>query len=252
MSAVPKHERLGTSSFLADRKCVVTGASGGIGRATAVALASAGATVCGVARRRHQLQATAELTKGPGRVDPHPADLSVDAEVAALADELLACAGSVDVLVHSAGTYARDPVCIAPIEDFDRQYRINVRAPYLLTQALLPALRASKGQIIFINSTVVFAPRANVGQFAATKHALRSFADTLREEVNPDGIRVVSVYPGRTATQLQARIHALEGKPYVPERLLQPADVADIVLKVLTGPSTAEITDVRVRPMLKS
>jgi NADP-dependent 3-hydroxy acid dehydrogenase YdfG len=89
-------------------------------------------------------------------------------------------------------------------------------------------------------------------QFAATQHALRSFADTLRQEVNADGIRVASVYPGRTATDRQARIHALEGKPYAPERLLQPGDVADVVLKILTVPPTVEITDVRVRPTLKS
>jgi NADP-dependent 3-hydroxy acid dehydrogenase YdfG len=105
---------------------------------------------------------------------------------------------------------------------------------------------------VFINSTVVFAPQANVGQYAATQHAVRSFADTLREEINPDGIRVVSVYPGRTASPLQARIHSLEGKPYVPERLLQPGDIAEVVLKVLTVPSTVEITDVRVRPAIKS
>ena len=75
--------------------------------------------------------------------------------------------------------------------------------------------------------------------------------DALREEVNSDGIRVASVFPGRTATPRQARIHALEGKAYVPERLLQPDDVAEVVVKILTLPRSAEITDVRIRPMLK-
>jgi NADP-dependent 3-hydroxy acid dehydrogenase YdfG len=232
--------------------CVVTGASAGIGQAIAVALASAGATVCAVARRGDQLQATVELANGPGLISAHAADLSVDSDVAALADVFRRSGDGIDVLVHSAGTYSRDPVCVAPIDDLDQQYRINVRAPYLLTQALLPALRRNSGQIVFINSTVVFAPATNVSQFAATQHALRSFADTLREEINPDGIRVVSVYPGRTATSRQARIHSLEGKPYAPERLLQPGDVAEVVLKVLTVPPTAEITDVRVRPAIKS
>jgi NADP-dependent 3-hydroxy acid dehydrogenase YdfG len=153
--------------------------------------------------------------------------------------------------VHSAGTYARGPVETSSAHDFDRQYRTNVRAPYLLTQALLSTLRASRGQIVFINSTVVFAARPDLGQFAATQHALRAFVDTLREEVNPHGIRVASIYAGRTATPRQARIHELEGRSYVAERMLQPGDVAEVVLKILTLPRSAEVTDVRIRPMLK-
>jgi NADP-dependent 3-hydroxy acid dehydrogenase YdfG len=242
----------GTPSALDRRTCVVTGASSGIGRAIAVALAGAGATVWAVARRIDELRSTAALARDPGRIELYAADLSIDAHIGSLASDVGRGAEGVDVLVHSAGAYSRDPIRSAPIDDLDQQYRINLRTPYLLTQALLPALRARRGQIVFINSTVVFSAAETVSQFAATQHALRSFADTLRQEVNPDGIRVASVYPGRTATPRQARIHALEGKPYAPERLLQPADIADVVLKILTVPSSVEITDVRVRPTLKS
>jgi NADP-dependent 3-hydroxy acid dehydrogenase YdfG len=111
-------------------------------------------------------------------------------------------------------------------------------------------LRAREGQIVFINSTVGLTARANVSQFAATQHALKAIADSLREEMNPRGVRVVSVYAGRTATPRQARIHAVEGKPYPPERLMQPEDVASVVLNALALPRSAEVTDVRVRPML--
>jgi NADP-dependent 3-hydroxy acid dehydrogenase YdfG len=243
--------RFGGCGELRECRCVVTGASAGIGRAIAVALAVAGATVFGVGRREDLLRATAEVIKGPGRIRPYPADLSDPADISMLAERLCRETSGVDVLVHSAGMYARGPVETSSADDFDRQYATNVRAPYLLTQALLRTLRASRGQIVFINSTIVFAPSANVGQFAVTQHALRAFANTLREEVNADGIRVASIYPGRTATPRQARIHALERKAYVPERLLQPADVAEVVLKILTLPRTAEVTDVRIRPMLK-
>ena len=239
------------ASELQQSRCVVTGASGGIGRAIAVALATAGAMVFGVARRQDQLRAIAESVESPGRITPYPADLSVQADISSLADRLHRDVKGVDILVHSAGTYSRGPVETSSPHDFDRQYVTNVRAPYLLTQALLPMLRASRGQIVFINSTVVFAASAHVGQFAATQHALRAFVDALREEVNSDGIRVASIFPGRTATRRQARIHALEGKAYVPERLLQPDDVAEVVVKILTLPRSAEITDVRIRPMLK-
>jgi NADP-dependent 3-hydroxy acid dehydrogenase YdfG len=139
----------------------------------------------------------------------------------------------------------------ASVGDLDRQYVANVRAPYLLTQALLPELRAREGQMVFINSTVGLTARANIGQFAATQHALKAIADSLREEINPHGVRVVTIYAGRTATPRQAKIHAIEGKPYPRERLMQPEDVASVVLNALTLPRSAELTDVRARPMLK-
>ena len=140
--------------------CVVTGASSGIGRAIAVALASAGATVCAVARRRAELEATANRVNGAGRFAIHPADLLDDEQVASLAETLLAREGGVDVLVHSAGTISLGDFETGSVRDLDRQYAANVRAPYLLTQALLPALRANGGQIVFINSTVGLTARA--------------------------------------------------------------------------------------------
>jgi NADP-dependent 3-hydroxy acid dehydrogenase YdfG len=238
-------------SGLQDQTCVVTGASSGIGRAVAVALASAGATVCAVARRKDELQATADRANGAGRFALYPADLVDEEQLAALTSALRAREGGLDVLVHSAGTISLGDVETASIRDLDRQYAANVRAPYLLTQSLLPALRASGGQIVFINSTVGLSARANVSQFAATQHALKAIADSLREEINPHGVRVVTVYPGRTATPRQAKIHAIEGKPYPPERLMQPEDVASVVLNALTLPRSTELTDVKVRPMLK-
>jgi NADP-dependent 3-hydroxy acid dehydrogenase YdfG len=238
-------------SGLEDQTCVVTGASSGIGRAVAVALASAGANVCAVARRKAELQATADRVNGSGRIALYPADLVDDEQLAALTDALRARDGGLDVLVHSAGTISLGDVETASIQDLDRQYAANVRAPYLLTQSLLPALCASGGQIVFINSSVGLTARANVSQFAATQHALKAIADSLREEINPHGVRVVTVYPGRTATPRQAKIHAIEGKPYPPERLMQPEDVASVVLNALTLPRSTELTDVKVRPMLK-
>jgi NADP-dependent 3-hydroxy acid dehydrogenase YdfG len=238
-------------SELAHHTCVVTGASSGIGRAVAVALASAGAHVCAVARRRKELEVTAARANGSGRFSLHVADLVVDAQVAKLAKALLGRKGGLDILVHSAGTISLGDLETAPIDDLDRQYAANVRAPYLLTQALLPALRASRGQIVFINSTVGLHARANVGQFAATQHALKAIAESLREEINPHGVRVTNVYAGRTATPRQAKIHAIEGKDYPPETLMQPDDVASVVLNALTLPRTSELPDVKMRPMLK-
>jgi len=157
----------------------------------------------------------------------------------------------IDILVHSAGTIHFGPVESAPVEDFDNQYRCNVRAPYLLTQSVLPLLRKRQGQIVFINSSIVTNVRAGVGQFSATQHALKAMADCLRQEVNADGVRVLSVFPGRTATPRQAAIYQMEGRTYQPELLLQPEDIAEAVVGALSLPRTAEVTDLHLRPLKK-
>jgi NAD(P)-dependent dehydrogenase (short-subunit alcohol dehydrogenase family) len=169
-----------------------------------------------------------------------------------LAAQLRRDFSTIDVLIHSAGTIVNGALAVLPVEDLDRQYRTNVRAPYLLTQALLSLLKACQGQIVFMNSTVGLNAGANAGQYAATKHALRAIADSLRAEVNPQGVRVLSVYLGRTATPMQAAVHQTEGRAYHPDLLMQPEDVATVVLNTLSVPRTAEVTDIHLRPMIKS
>jgi NADP-dependent 3-hydroxy acid dehydrogenase YdfG len=155
------------------------------------------------------------------------------------------------VLVHSAGVISLGTVESAPVEDLDRHYQINVRAPYLLTQALLPLLRSHQGQIVFVNSSAAVSARAKVSQYAATKAALKALADSLRDEVNPDGIRVLSVFPGRTASPMQQAVHEMLDESYRPERLLQPEDVAAAVVSALRMPRSAEVTEINVRPLAK-
>jgi NADP-dependent 3-hydroxy acid dehydrogenase YdfG len=155
------------------------------------------------------------------------------------------------MLIHSNGIHRAGALAEARVDDFDRLWAANVRAPFLLTQLLLPSLRRSSGQIAFVNSSVVLATRPGVGQFTATQQALRALADTLRAELNPEGIRVLSVYPGRTATSRSAKISAEQGRPYHPERLLQPDEIATVVADSLALPRTAEVTDISIRPMLK-
>jgi len=183
----------------------------------------------------------------------YPADLTEDAEVDRLVEAAAREFGRVDILVHSAGTIGHGAVADSPVEGLDAQYRSNVRLPYRVTQAMLPLLRKTPGQIVFVNSSIVSGgARSNVSQFASTQHAVRAFADTLRQEVNGDGIRVLCVYPGRTATSRQARLYEKEGKTYKPELLLQPEDIATMVVTALALPDTAEVTDISIRPMRKS
>jgi NAD(P)-dependent dehydrogenase (short-subunit alcohol dehydrogenase family) len=235
-----------------DQVALVTGASSGMGRAIALALAAEGATVCLVGRNRAALDAVADRARDRGpRAHVWPLDLEREHEIRDLAQAIERDLGRLHAVVHGAGLIAPAPLPRGRLDAFDAQYRVNVRAPWALTQAVLPMLRAERGQIVFLNSTVGLSAKGGVSQYAATKHALRAIADAVREEVNADGVRVLSVYVGRTATPMQAALHALESKPYRPERLIQPEDVASVVLHALALPPTVEVTDVTLRPLLK-
>jgi short-subunit dehydrogenase len=232
------------------QNAVIAGASSGIGRAIALELCSRGASVWLLARRRDALeQVAAEAERAGGRASPWPLDLCDDEQVAAFSARVVR--QGVDILVHSAGTHAPGAIAGTPVSRLDEHYRANLRAPYLLTHLLLETLAARQGQIVFVNSSIVRAARANTSQFAVTQHALKAFADTLREEVNSQGIRVLSIYPGRTATPRQAAIHAQAGRPYLEEWLMQPTDVARAVADALAADRTTEVTDIHLRPMRK-
>jgi short-subunit dehydrogenase len=242
----------GSSAELDGSVCVVTGASSGIGRSLAVALARRGASVWAIGRSSRRLDdLAAEVGEVDGRVRPLLADLERDGEVEAAARAILAGGERVDVLVHSAAVIVPGPFEVAATAEFDRQYRVNLRAPFVLTQLLLPALRRARGQVVFVNSSAGLTAAANNAQYAATKHGLKALADSLRQEVNPDGVRVLTVYPGRTATPMQELIHESEGRSYRPEFLLRPEDVVDVVLSALALPRTGEVTEVSVRPISK-
>ena len=229
---------------------LVTGAGSGVGQAIAYALAAQGATLCLVGRTPATLETTARgIVKAATRC--YPTDLTHDSAVQTLAEQLHRDWDAIDILVHSAGVYAMGKLEATPVTELDLQYRTNIRAPYLLTQALLPLLRRRQGQVVFINSLVVLTSGAQVGSYAATKHALTALANSFRAEVNAEGLRVLSVYIGSTASPMQARIQAMKGRVYHPEYLLQPSDVAAVVLNALCLPRTAEVTDIHIRPMRK-
>lgn len=238
-----------TASVLSGCIAVVSGASSGIGKAIALGLAQAGATVCLVGRDMEKLQAVVDCAgQFSDNLSIHPTDLGVDEDIYSLAATIQAVFGGIDILIHSAGVISIGGIEQAAIADFDYQYRINVRAAYLLTQVFLPTLKHRGGQVVFINSSVGLTAKAGVGQYAATKHALKAIADSLREEVNMHGVRVLSVYPGQTATPMQAMVYAEKHKAYQPEYLLQPEDVAAVVINALGLPDGAEVTDLNMRP----
>ncbi len=224
---------------------LITGASGGIGTAVAEALAAEGVRLILIGRDAEKLNHLAARTSA----ETIQADLTDDTQLLGIAGRV----GEVDLLIHSIGLFRGGPIETAPVRDLDDQYRVNVRVPYLLTQALLSTLIRRQGQVVFVNSGAGSAPaRGSWGAYAATKHALRALADALRAEMNPQGVRVLTVFPGRTATAMQEEVHRFEGRPYDPDRFLQPEDVAAPLVQALRLPRTAELTDLHIRPMKAS
>ena len=233
--------------MLSSQHVLITGASSGIGRALTLTLARAEASLHLVGRNGAVLTELARQARSWGaQAQTHVLELTDDAAVKTFAETF---AAPLDILIHSAGTISLGALKDASITDLDAQYRLNVRAPYLLTQLFLERLENVRGQIVFINSGAGLNARAEWGQYAATKHALKAVADSLRAELAGTGVRVMSVYPGRTASPMQARVHEHEGKDYDPEQFVQPEDVAATILGALELPRTAEVTDVSVRPL---
>ncbi len=230
---------------------LVTGASGGVGGAIARLLGQEGATVCLGGRDRARLQQVAAGIPG-GRSRSYPADLTKDEEFETSVADVLRENPRVDGLIHCAAIIEMDEIAHASTRDFDRQLKINVVVPFRLTKRLLPSLLSSQGQVVFINSSVGLTSRPGMSQYAATKHALKALADGLRDECNPGGVRVCSIYLGATATPMQEEVRAQQDRGYNPDRLIQPHDVAGLVSSVLALPRTAEITDVTMRPMRKT
>ena len=234
-----------------NQTAVITGASSGIGRATALALAEQGANLCLIGRNQATLEVVAEKAQACNvEVSLYLADLADNSSIQAMLSTIEPIE-QVQILIHSAGAFTMGNVATSSLESLDYQYQVNVRAPYWITQSLLPRMPAFQSQIVFVNSTVGLTARGGVSQYAASKHALKAVADSLREEIDSQGIRVLSVYPGRTASPMQAQVHALENKPYIPDNLMQPEDIAITILNALSLSKTAEITDLRLVPFRK-
>ncbi len=219
---------------------LVTGASRGIGAAVARALAPGHDLLLG-GRDTSALEALAQELPG---ARPWPVDLTDSATVAEAAGGI----ERLDVLVHSAGVGLLGTVAETPAATWRQQFEINVVAVAELTRLLLPALRTARGRVVLLNSGAGLTARAGWASYAASKFALRAFADALRAEESGHGVRVTSLHPGRVDTDMQRGVVAHEGGEYRPEAYLRPESVAGAVLLAVTAPDDAELTELVLRP----
>ena len=231
---------------------IVTGSSRGIGKAIARQLLECGIDVVLTGRSRATLEKASKEFRGlAGKPYSVVLDLSDPGDISRfvrdLPDEIDRC----DILVNCAGIYKGESFTHSTVEDLDALYETNVRGCYALTRELIPHLRDARGDVVVVNSSIVNSPSPSAAMYAATKHALTGLANSLRAEVNPLGIRVLSVYPGRTATPMQRLICEESSIPYQREQLLQPEDIAQIIVACIQLPDTAEVTELHIRPRQK-
>lgn len=190
------------------RAAIVTGASSGMGAATARRLAAAGAHVALVGRDREKLTAIAEdIVSAGGQAHEIRADLTAPDAGQAVVREALEVLGGLQVLVHAAGVFEFEDVEDGTVEGLDRQWAINVRAPFALTQAALPHLAAGSS-VIFVTSVAAHVGTPGCTAYSATKGALRALARSYAVGLASRGIRVNTIAPGEVATPMNAGRHA--------------------------------------------
>jgi NADP-dependent 3-hydroxy acid dehydrogenase YdfG len=219
---------------------LITGATRGIGAATARALAPTHDLLLG-GRDTVALESLAGSLPG---ASAWPVELTDDGSVTAA----VTASGieRLDVLVHSAGVGILGTVAETEPETWRHQFDVNVVAVAGLTRLLLPALRAARGTVVLVNSGAGVTAKPGWGSYAATKFALRALGDSLRAE-EPD-LRVTSVHPGRTDTEMQQGVVAHEGGAYDGSRYLRPESVAAAILAAVTATDEAHVWEMVLKP----
>jgi NAD(P)-dependent dehydrogenase (short-subunit alcohol dehydrogenase family) len=235
---------------------LVTGASSGIGRAVAVALAARGCRLTLSGRSRARLDETASIC----RRAPHVAVCAGDLTTPATLDELRreverSSAARLGILVHCAADLIHGEVERVELDELRRLLDVNVVASFALLRALTPLL-GSDSDVVLLNSTNGVTSPAGASPYSVTKYALRALADAYRAEVNSRGIRVTSVFCGKTATAMQQRIYEGRGEggryDEIKDAITRPQDVAEVIAMAVSLPRTTELTDIHLRPLKKT
>ena len=235
---------------------LVTGASSGIGAATARALAGEGARVALSARRADRLEAlAAELTASGTDVFVHVGDLATRDGAGHAVDATVEALGGLDVLVNNAGVMFLGPIEETDPADWERMIDINLLGLMVASRAAIAPMRArGGGHIVNISSVSGRFAGPTQGGYNATKWGVNGFSEALRREVNGDGIKVTLIEPGVVATELTDHIpHAATKERYegaiAAMEMLQSEDIADAIRYVVTRPKRVSINEVLIRPL---
>ncbi|MGW2743138.1 SDR family oxidoreductase [Streptomyces sp. NPDC001450] len=216
-------------------RALVTGASRGIGAAIARALAPTHDVLLG-GRDTRLLEALAQEL--PGDAGPWVADLADPGELARATTDI----DRLDVLIHNAAVAEPGTIADTSLDAWQRVFAVNLFSAAELTRLLLPPLRRGRGHVVLINAGSGLRVKSHRGAYAASKYALRAFAEALQAEESPNGVRVTSIHPGPTDTELQRRAAERAGREYRPEQFLRPESVAAVVLNAVRAPADATVS----------
>jgi NADP-dependent 3-hydroxy acid dehydrogenase YdfG len=244
---------------LAGTVALVTGASSGIGAATARGLAEAGAAVAVLARRRERLdQLAEEIGAAGGTALAVPADITDREQAVAAVEQVVAGLGRLDTVVNNAGLMLVGPAADAPEDEWDRMLAVNVQGMLHVTRAALPHLVRAAGDsprrvadLVNISSTAGRVARAGTAVYNLTKFGVNGFSESLRQELGPQRVRVSLVEPGTVETELSS--HVRDGvreaivKQVAEMELLRPEDIADAVAWIVTRDRRVAVNEVLVR-----
>ncbi|MBD3882883.1 SDR family NAD(P)-dependent oxidoreductase [Phormidium tenue FACHB-886] len=242
-------------SSLKDKVVIVTGASSGIGEATAIALAQQGAKVAIVARRSDRLEALAQRIQGNGgEVLSVAADVADEAQVRNFVSQTKSRWGQVDILINNAGVMLLGMIDGANTEDWRRMMNINVLGLMYATHAVLPLMKAQgQGHIVNISSVAGRVANAGSGVYNASKWAVNAFSEALRKEVYQNNIRVTIVEPGLVATELPTHITDAGAKEraagfYGSLKNLDSEDIAAAIVYATSQPPHVNVNEILIRP----
>ncbi|MFD8419373.1 SDR family NAD(P)-dependent oxidoreductase [Streptomyces sp. NPDC059466] len=239
------------SNTLEGSVVLVTGASSGIGRATAIALSKAGARVAAGARRADRVRSLAE--DAPGEMLALELDVTDPQSVRDAVDATVERFGALDVLVNNAGVMLSGQILGADTTEWTRMVETNLLGSMYAVHSALPHLLRRKGAVVQISSTSGRASSAASGVYAATKFGVNAFAEALRQEVTEQGVRVVVVEPGFVATELTSHItdpaiQAMARTMAESMRTLRAEDVAGAVVYALSQPEHVAVNEILIRP----
>jgi 3-oxoacyl-[acyl-carrier protein] reductase len=226
---------------------LVTGATEGIGRATALALGHAGHRIGVVARTESKVrQLVAHLKEEGIEAAGAAADVGQPEPASRAVGELTGALGEIDVLVNNAGVLIAKPFEELTLDDWDTTMATNVRSLYLMSRAVLPAMRRrQRGTIVNVASLAGRSGFAGGTAYSASKHAVLGFSRSLMLEVRKENIRVIAICPGSVDTGMLRDQTMLKSNP---EQILKPADVAEAILHSITLPERAMISELDIRP----
>lgn len=240
---------------LGGQVALVTGASSGLGRAVAHALAAAGAAVTLVARNEKDLQGVeADISASGGRALVAPVDLADERGAAEAVGDTIETFGGLDILVNAAGTDAPGSVEELDAESWDRTLDVNLRTPFLLSKAAFPHMReAGRGVILNVSSVAGKKGWAGAAAYCASKFGLAGLTQALADEGREYGIRAVILYPGAMATNWGAwspeERHNKGDTDAPPEKVLPPEQVADFIAWYVASPPNFVLTEGIILPI---